>query len=512
MKDVALAGGGAAGELGERRPATGPVHLVLLIDVWVNRMALPNLSLLSTGDSFSPTHLNVRYSLTAVVNHGARWMNATKKRLDSQGADPTKGEKDRIDLIDRAVLEFATYRRWLLVCAAPPLAFTDDQSAAQVRMLRALASIVDSLEGGSVRTLSSSTNARYESLLARYQEDVKTAVATMKQFDDAEKRISANEKNASFGIPHEKRQFSTSIGETGEFGAGAAASGRERDFQTWLHKVAMLTQGDAVAWLSEVFSQRFDGNFSVGCLYTGVRAVTQQDLTVEHVLPKDWCLVAEQIDELVNVTRDSRLVTLASATANSSRGTRALSLVTQASQRQLGDVDGPMSIERVKRFLYDHHNFDATRKAFACRQTVYGFLLSPLLSDARKYAGSVAGDQLGSWLTWVQWKYAQHLMYSSPPTDFESLIDWVRYYFFGGSNPLVHDANAFANYRSLPSTITMRIEELLDSRMHGTDALSRLMLDEVTARSSIGEEADAAEAQAAKAEGLKSAPLKRQRA
>ena len=481
-------------------------------------MALPNLSLLSIGDSFTPIHSKIRYSLAAVVNDAARWRNATRKRLALQNAAPTKEEQTRIDLIDRAVQEFATYRRWLLMCASPPLAFARDKSAAQVRMLRAIASLVDSLESnGPVRTLSSS-DSFYEGLLARYKEEVKDAVTAMQELDSAERLIVTSENNTTFGVPHEKRTFSPSIGGSDEFGAGASVGGRVRAFQLWLHRVAMLTNEDAVAWLTRVFddtSQKFDGSFSAGCLYTGVRAVNERDLTVEHVLPKDWCVLAEQVDELVNATRDSRLITLASATANSSRGTRALSFLTPVSRRELGDVSGPMPIERVKRFLYDHHNFDAPRKAFAFRQTAYGFLLAPLLSDARKYAGSIAGDQMGSWLTWIQSKYAQHLISTSPPTDFESLLDWVRYYFFGGSNPIVHEAIAFASYRSPSSAIGVTIEDLLDRRMHGTDALSRLMLDEVTARSSIADDADAAEAEAAKVAQLAiadGAPAKRPRA
>lgn len=462
-------------------------------------MALPDLSRLLIGDSFTPIFTDVRYSLTTVLNDAARWRNATRKRLALQSADPSDDERERLELIALAIREFATYRRWLLVCAAPPLAFTDDTGNAevQVRMLRALSSLVDSLEGGAVGTTPSFNASQYDALTARYRDDVKDAVAAMKHFDEAEKRIVANENTAAFGIPHKKRLFTGPVGNTGEF--GAAALGRQRVFQSWLHKVAMLTKIEAAEWFSEVFSKSFDGHFLPGCLYTGVRAVTPQDLTVEHVVPKDWCILAQRVDELVNVTRDSRLITLASGTANSSRGTRALSLVTRESQREIGDVDGPMGIEKVKLFLYDHHNFDAARKAWASRQTAYGFLLSPLLSDARKYAGSIAGDQLGSWLTWVQWKYAQQLMSASSPTDFESLLDWVRYYYFGGSNPLVHEVVAFASYKSLPAQYAVGIRDLLESRMHGTDALGRLMLDEVTARASIGKEADAAEAAAASA-------------
>jgi len=454
---------------------------------------LPSLvKLFETAAVFEPLHVSIRYSLKDIINNVNRWRLAILRKHDADRTTPGEREQEQLNLAQEAINEYFLYRKWVVHVSAAPLALIHGSGAEEARMLRALARVVDGVEGGKVTKLSADQDSYMERILARFIADRKEKTAYIKQLDEDNRSIT---RDATYKNYTEQTLWHPLPG-SGEFGAAAAKSSTERKFIDWLQRVVALDDSEATNWLNAVFDgpSPFDKSFDGGCLYSGVHGVNY-DLTVEHIIPRDWTVVSEAIDELANVNRDSRTIALITASENSSRGTRPMSFFTMEARKEIGDVDRSveMSIDRLRQFLYANPRFSERRKAQACRQLFYGFLTWPMLSDARKYAGSKPGDQMGSWLTWVQFKHARFLLDKHPAGDFEKLVDWVKFYLFGGCNPFIHTP-----FEQVIKSHYLKDESigLLERRLRGNAAMSTVVLDVVTGRRDINAEADAAVADA----------------
>ena len=73
-----------------------------------------------------PAHLRVGFSLVDELNVRIHWRNAQRRLLALAGESLAHDAPlaRRLQRIDAAVQEFEVYRKWVLACAAPPLAFS----------------------------------------------------------------------------------------------------------------------------------------------------------------------------------------------------------------------------------------------------------------------------------------------------------------------------------------------------------------------------------------------------
>jgi hypothetical protein len=185
-------------------------------------------------------------------------------------------------------------------------------------------------------------------------------------------------------------------------------------------------------------------------------------------------LLGEASDVLNNV----HLLGLATVADNSSRGVKPLSFVTFDSQKTFrrrpnasGDENTVNYVaETMAEFLYNPNGFSDVRKAAVARVTACAFLTYPLLSDSPSYAGWPAG-QLGSGLYSAQWVHLKDLLTKKQPTEWEQRLDWMQWYRFGWNNPLIHDMK-----------LMKTVEDLLNKRLSGTDAVSMMVYEAMFSR------------------------------
>jgi hypothetical protein len=280
--------------------------------------------------------------------------------------------------------------------------------------------------------------------------------------------------------------------QLGEFGAAGEKGGRPRRFMDWLRITKTLAEDVSKTVMLAVFgetgirqSRSSTGldidrslEYDKGSCYDGQLGT----LTVEHVIPRNWTVITESTIEMQHVTRDARLLALATGHDNPSRGTKPLSFFSTAERHQGEIRSGFVHHESISPFLYDPDGFTGRRRAEASRATAYGFMTYALLSDVPHYAGSIPGEQMGSWLTAQQLDHIKWLGVNHPPNRVEKLIDWVRWYFFGACNPLIHEASIIASAidGGKGETWDTLWNGLLAKRINGTDALTQILMLEVT--------------------------------
>ena len=74
--------------------------------------------------AFLQPNLRIGFSLVDELNAHVHWRNVERRRLALTGEAPTDALERQLELVERAVGEYEVYRKWLIACAAPPLAFS----------------------------------------------------------------------------------------------------------------------------------------------------------------------------------------------------------------------------------------------------------------------------------------------------------------------------------------------------------------------------------------------------
>ena len=550
-----------------------------------------------------PAHLRVGFSLVDELNVRIHWRNAQRRLLALAGESLAHDAPlaRRLQRIDAAVQEFEVYRKWVLACAAPPLAFSGrvDRDEVIAQMIKWVAREVDSVVAGeALAPPSTFEQARNEARVREaYQEQLRQAQrwrgelaaeeAALRRLDAA---ISSGGSAATGGTAptaaRSDRAFWLPLLRCDPFGVDAPKSGYNRRYQAWLGELLLRPDdedrrdaegddadvdaggdagGDApvaappskkraarpevrLPAASSSSRHRADpppAAFGLGgSAYNGDLPARRDPSkwTIEHVVPREWCRLTTLVDETVDVLHNVHLIGLATAAENASRGAKPLSFVTYESLRKLrassrrSGPDGRGAASRggpgpgggppgggeqgvggaptapgaagwprseastptydpttMAAYLYDPRGFSEARKAAAARVTACAFLTYPLLSDAPSYAGWPTG-RIGSALYGAQWAHIRRLLLEVPPTEWEQRLDWIRWYRYGWTNPLVHDVGALTGSQ-MQHRLLVGVETLLQDRLRGADALGELLYETVVGGRDVELEAAQLEAE-----------------
>ena len=341
----------------------------------------PALAIGGAPYAFLQPNLRVSFSLIDELNVRIHWRNMQRRRLAVTRETPTDALERRLALVDRAVDEYSLYRKWLIACAAPPLAFSgrvdrDEVIAARIKWV---AREVDSVTAGeplappgAFEQARNEARVReaYEAQLKqaqRWRVELATEEAQIKRLDAA---FATMDVGAGKSMPpgRNDRLFWLPLLRCDPFGAEAPKNGYNRRYQAWLGETLLLSDDDdkaaaatadamdteeglvplvkkrappraasaeASARASQSYYRPPDAYGLGGSVYNGDLPPRRDPSkwTTEHVVPREWCKLTSLFDELGGVLHNVHLLRLATVAENASRGTKPLSFVTYESLR-----------------------------------------------------------------------------------------------------------------------------------------------------------------------------------
>ena len=438
--------------------------------------------------------LNKSFSVVDEINKQIHWRNLTLRLQNKKNEEPDASTKARLDLVERAIAEYDTWRKWIVRCSAPPLAFKNDDGQKIADMQRWVAKETESVEAGKLlekRGGPEETEAaervrklyiEQQRIASNLRTELTTEITQSKKDDENFQTVPE-----TFLESRCDRKFWIPLIEGSAFGAAAPRGGHNKRYQKWLEESLTAPPEDAASGRALLRSNATDTPAAAGLqgsIYNG-DIPKSGDFTIEHVIPHDWCKLARYFRELVQIGNNVHLIGLATQSDNSSRQAKPLSFVTNKSKRtyRAGEPSSQDEIEYdpllMAKYLYNPHNFSDARKAATARITICAFLTYPMLSDAPSYAGWPSG-RLGSLLYSAQWKHIQQLLKDrGESTEWEQRLNWMQWYRFGWCNPVIHEQNI---------VFAPDFETLLKNRLSGDDAISALLYETLNGGQSVEDE------------------------
>ena len=239
--------------------------------------------------AFLQPNLRVSFSLLDELNVRIHWRNMQRRLLAVTGEAPTDELERRLALVDRAVEEFFLYRKWLLACAAPPLAFSgrvdrDQLIAARVKWV---AREVDSVIAGEpLAPPDGFEQARNEVRVKEYYQsqfqqamrwkgELMAEEAQMRRLDGAFATTNVGTDSAT-PVGRNERLFWLPLLRCDAFGADAPKNGYNRRYQAWLGQTLMLTDEDDKAAVAAVAAVEDDDGSGPSKKRAAPRAATAE--------------------------------------------------------------------------------------------------------------------------------------------------------------------------------------------------------------------------------------------
>ena len=326
--------------------------------------------------AFLQPDLRVGFSLVDELNARIHWRNVQRRLLALTGDAPTDALERRLRLVERAVHEYEVYRKWLIACAAPPLAFSGrvDRDEAIAAMIKWVARGVDSVVAGeplappgAFEQARNEARVReaYEAQLKqaqRWRAELAKEEAALKRLDAAFVASAASAATGPMPPGRNERLFWLPLLRCDPFGADAPKNGYNRRYQAWLGEALLQPDDDAggtttmdadEATVPPAGKKRAVApavssasaappRYAPPAAYGLGGSAYNGDLpprrdpskwTTEHVVPREWCKLTMLFDEASAVLHNVHLLSLATAAENASRGFKPLSFVTYESLR-----------------------------------------------------------------------------------------------------------------------------------------------------------------------------------
>lgn len=198
------------------------------------------------------------------------------------------------------------------------------------------------------------------------------------------------------------------------------------------------------------------------CKYTGKYAATTEQITYEHIVPKDWLRATMCVQEFANVENDPFNYTLILKEENSSRGTKVHDLRKRRKK-------APATTE----LLYAPEGMNPKRQGAVARATLYMFLTYPLLCLECSRLGQAIPAGMNS-LSNLLRSYWEAALQPNSAAPWEVAYNKFILEETGCKNPLVAH---IINNDPLQNAQIEDLKDLLEKRVQGTDAASIRLAD-----------------------------------